>query len=167
MELLKQILENPLYLVLFGSGGIVIAIISLISLKSKKEEKISINIDVNSDKKRNDNLNGNETKCEGCNLRSESNPIIDKSEENNYIDFASDENKSDLEPEFVIDKPEKYDHLDSALDENESNLEPEFDPTMYKSEDYEIFDFNTEEYYVAFLKTVEEKKKAGDEFEYK
>lgn len=114
MEICKQILENPLFLILFGSGGIVIIIITIISLRSKKEDRININIDVSGEKPNNiGNVNFDEPQNKDYNLEFEKKPIIDKSEE------------------------------------------------------YDSLDFNTEEYYITYLKTIEEKKKAGDKFEFK
>ncbi len=114
MELFKQLLENPVYVLLFGSSGVLAIIIALIALKNKKENGININIDVNSDKKdSNNDFNTSETKNKGYNLEFETNPIVDKKEEYDYLDFTS------------------------------------------------------EEYYVTFLKTIEEKKKTGDKLEYK
>jgi hypothetical protein len=46
-------------------------------------------------------------------------------------------------------------------------LEFESNPIIDKHEEYEELDFNSDEYYITFLKTIEEKKKGGDEFEYK
>ena len=114
MELFKQLLENPLYIILFGSGGILAIIVAIIALRNKKENGISISIDINGDKKdSNNDLNTSEAKNEEYILEFETNPIVDKTEEYDYLDFTS------------------------------------------------------EEYYVAFLKTIEEKKKAGDKVEYK
>lgn len=114
MEIFNQILENPLYIILFGSGGVLIIIITLISLRSKKDNGINISIDVNSEKRGDvSSINSNETKNKEYNLEFESNPIIDKTEE------------------------------------------------------YDSLNFDTEEYYITFLKTIEEKKKAGDKFEFK
>lgn len=114
MELLNQLLENPLYAILFGSGGVLAIIVALIALKNKKENGININIEVNSDNKGRDNdFNTGETKSEGYNLEFETNPIVDKQEE------------------------------------------------------YDYFDFTSEDFYITFLKTIEEKKKAGDKLEYK
>lgn len=114
MEIFNQILENPLYIILFGSGGVLIIIITLISLRSKKDNGINISIDINKEKQDDvSNINSDETKNKEYNLEFESNPIIDKTEE------------------------------------------------------YDSLDFDTEEYYITFLKTIEEKKKAGDKFEFK
>lgn len=114
METFNQILENPLYIILFGSGGVLIIIITLISLRSKKDNRINIIIDINKEKQDGvSNINSDETKNKEYNLEFESNPIIDKTEE------------------------------------------------------YDSLDFDTEEYYITFLKTIEEKKKAGDKFEFK
>lgn len=114
METFNQILENPLYIFLFGSGGVLIIIITLISLRSKKDNGINISIDINKEKQDDvSNINSDETKNKEYNLEFESNPIIDKTEE------------------------------------------------------YDSLDFDTEEYYITFLKTIEEKKKAGDKFEFK
>ncbi len=114
MERFNQILENPLYIILFGSGGVLIIIITLISLRSKKDNGINISIDINKEKQDDvSNINSDETKNKEYNLEFESNPIIDKTEE------------------------------------------------------YDSLDFDTEEYYITFLKTIEEKKKAGDKFEFK
>ncbi len=114
METFNQILENPLYIILFGSGGVLMIIITLISLRSKKDNGINISIDINKEKQDDvSNINSNETKNKEYNLEFESNPIIDKTEE------------------------------------------------------YDSLDFDTEEYYITFLKTIEEKKKAGDKFEFK
>ncbi len=114
METFNQILENPLYIFLFGSGGVLIIIITLISLRSKKDNRINIIIDINKEKQDGvSNINSDETKNKEYNLEFESNPIIDKTEE------------------------------------------------------YDSLDFDTEEYYITFLKTIEEKKKAGDKFEFK
>lgn len=114
METFNQILENPLYIILFGSGGVLIIIITLISLRSKKDNGINISIDINKEKQDDvSNINSDETKNKEYNLEFESNPIIDKTEE------------------------------------------------------YDSLDFDTEEYYITFLKTIEEKKKAGDKFEFK
>lgn len=101
--MLKQILENPLYALLFGSGGVLAVVIALILPKNKKENGININIDVNSESNRNDtDLKTNETKNEGYNLEFESNPIVDKQEEyedvkqlvplypNKYVAFFKD-----------------------------------------------------------------------------
>ena len=44
METFNQILENPLYIILFGSGGVLIIIITLISLRSKKDNGINISL---------------------------------------------------------------------------------------------------------------------------
>ena len=49
----------------------------------------------------------------------------------------------------------------------EYNLEFAYNPITDKEEEYDSLDFDTEEYYITFLKTIEEKKKAGDKFEYK
>lgn len=105
MEVLNLILENPLYITLFGSGGVLIIIITLISFRNKKENGINISIDINSKKQK--------TKNKDYNLEFGSNPFIDKNEE------------------------------------------------------YDSLDFDTDEYYITFLKTIEEKKKAGDKFEFK
>lgn len=114
MELFNQLLENPLYVILFGSSGVLAIIIALIALKNKKGNGVNINIDIHSDKKNGDNdYNTSETKKERYNLEFETNPIVDKQEEYEYLDFTS------------------------------------------------------EEYYITFLKTIEEKKKAGDKLEYK
>jgi len=114
MERFNQILENPLYIILFGSGGVLIIIITLISLRSKKDNGINISIDINKEKQDDvSNINSDETQNKEYNLEFESNPIIDKTEE------------------------------------------------------YDSLDFDTEEYYITFLKTIEEKKKAGDKFEFK
>lgn len=114
MEILGQILQNPLYIILFGSGGVIIIIITLISLKNKKENGININIDVNNEKPDNSsNINLNETEHKEYNLEFESSPIIDKREV------------------------------------------------------YDSLNFDTEEYYITFLKTIEEKKKAGDKIDFK
>ena len=114
METFNQILENPLYIFLFGSGGVLIIIITLISLRSKKDNRINIIIDINKEKQDGvSNINSDETKNKEYNLEFESKPIIDKTEE------------------------------------------------------YDSLDFDTEEYYITFLKTIEEKKKAGDKFEFK
>ena len=114
METFNQILENPLYIILFDSGGVLIIIITLISLRSKKDNGINISIDINKEKQDDvSNINSDETKNKEYNLEFESNPIIDKTEE------------------------------------------------------YDSLDFDTEEYYITFLKTIEEKKKAGDKFEFK
>lgn len=114
MEIFKQILENPLYIILFGSGGVLIIIITLISLKNKKDNGINISIDINKEKQDDvSNINSDQTKNKEYNLEFKSNPIIDKTEE------------------------------------------------------YDSLDFDTEEYYITFLKTIEEKKKAGDKFEFK
>ncbi len=104
MERFNQILENPLYIILFGSGGVLIIIITLISLRSKKDNGINISIDINKEKQDDvSNINSDETKNKEYNLEFESNPIIDKTEE------------------------------------------------------YDSLDFDTEEYYITFLKTIEEK----------
>lgn len=114
MEIFKQILENPLYIILFGSGGVLIILITLITLRNNKDNGINISIDVNSEKQDDVSIiNSDETKNKEYNLEFESNPIIDKTEE------------------------------------------------------YDSLDFDTEEYYITFLKTIEEKKKAGDKFEFK
>lgn len=115
MEIFKQIIANPLFAFLFGSGGILVIVIAIVSLiKNKKENGININIDVNSEKKSDvKDISSDETKNKGYNLEFEPNPIIDKREEYDYHDFKS------------------------------------------------------EDFYVTFLKTIEEKKKAGDKFEYK
>lgn len=107
MEIFEYLLGNPLYIVLCGSGGILVIIISLIALKNKKENGISINIDVNSNKNR------------------------------------------------------------SKIRDQEYNLEFESKPIIDKREEYDYLDFDSEEYYVTFLKTIEEKRKRGDKFEYK
>lgn len=113
MEIFNLILENPLFIILFGSGGVVIIIVTLFSLR-KKNGGITINIDINSDKQDDvSNINSDETKNKKYNLDFEFNPIIDKTEE------------------------------------------------------YDSLNFDTEDYYITFLKTIEEKKKAGDKFEFK
>lgn len=110
MEIFSQIVSNPLYLFLFGSGGVLVIVLTIISLKNKKDNGININIDVNS----------NETK-----------------------DAGSD-----------IEKDAKY------------NLEFAPNPIIDKHEEYEQLDFTSDEYYITFLKTIEEKK-GGDKIEYK
>ena len=39
-------------------------------------------------------------------------------------------------------------------------------PEVDKLEEYQHFGYNTDEYYITFLKTIEEKKKAGDDITY-
>ena len=109
MEFFNHIVSNPFYSFLFGSGGIVIIICTIIELKNKKDRNINIEIDVNDNK----NVDKDTKKHINYNLEFASNPIIDKHEE------------------------------------------------------YEELDFDSDEYYITFLKTIEEKKKGGDEFEYK
>ena len=92
METFNQILENPLYIILFGSGGVLIIIITLISLRSKKDNGINISIDINKEKQDDvSNINSDETKNKEYNLEFESNPIIDKTEEYDSLDFDTEE----------------------------------------------------------------------------
>lgn len=100
MEWLSKILENPLYALLFGESGIVAGILSLISLKRKRKENLTVDLNKKVTEKR-------------YNLEFESNPIIDWHEE------------------------------------------------------YDEFEFHTEEFYETYLKTIEEKKKRGDRIDYK
>ena len=108
MEIFNNILSNPLYSLIFGSGGVAIIVITILGFK-KNDKNINIKIDVNDDRKKDEEAK----KDTNYNLEFESSPIIDKHEE------------------------------------------------------YEELDFNSDEYYITFLKTIEEKKKGGDEFEYK
>jgi hypothetical protein len=108
MEIFSHIISNPLYSLIFGSGGVAIIFFTILGLK-KKDKNINIKIDVNGNRKKDEEAK----KDTNYNLEFESNPIIDKHEE------------------------------------------------------YEKLDFNSDEYYITFLKTIEEKKKGGDEFEYK
>jgi len=108
MEIFSHIISNPLYSLIFGSGGVAIIFFTILGLK-KKDKNINIKIDVNGNRKKDEEAK----KDTNYNLEFESNPIIDKHEE------------------------------------------------------YEELDFNSDEYYITFLKTIEEKKKGGDEFEYK
>lgn len=108
MEIFRQIISNPFYSFLFGSGGVIIVICTIMGLKNKKDSNVNVKIDVNCKKKDKD-----AEKATNYNFEFDSNPIIDKHEE------------------------------------------------------YEELDFNSEEYYITFLKTIEEKKKGRDEIEYK
>ena len=108
MEIFNNIISNPLYSLIFGSGGVAIIVFTILGFK-KKDKNINIKIDVNDDRKKDEEAK----KDTNYNLEFESNPIIDK------------------------------------------------------HEGYDELVFNSDEYYIAFLKTIEEKKKGGDEFEYK
>ncbi len=117
---LNELLNNPLYSILFGSGGILVILLTLFSFKNKsekeyknkKENEIHINIGVNGDSNTKD-VNSDGEKNRDYNFEFDINPIIDVQEE------------------------------------------------------YDSLDFNSEDFYVTYLKTIEEKKKAGDKFEYK
>lgn len=50
---------------------------------------------------------------------------------------------------------------------NTYNLEFETRPVVDKHEEYQEMKFREEEYYISFLKTIEEKRKEGDKVEYK
>ena len=108
MEIFNNIISNPLYSLIFGSGGEAIIVFTILGFK-KKDKNINIKIDVNDDRKKDEEAK----KDTNYNLEFESNPIIDKHEE------------------------------------------------------YEELDFNSDEYYITFIKTIEEKNKGGDELEYK
>ena len=112
MEMFSRIISNPIYLFFFGSGGVLIVVLTLFSLKSSHHNNdININIDVNSNETKDKDIDaGKNTKH---NLEFAPNPIIDKKGE------------------------------------------------------YEKFDFNSDEYYITFLKTIEEKKKGRDIVDYK
>lgn len=47
IEILEQIINHPLYLILFGGGGIVVVLLTLKDVKRKNERKSEINIDIN------------------------------------------------------------------------------------------------------------------------
>ncbi len=111
VEFFNQIVSNPLYIFLFGSGGVLVIVLAIMAHKNKKDGDININIDVNSNE-------------------------------------ATGEDSS-------IGKNPKY------------NLEFAPNPIIDKREEYEKLDFGSDEYYINFLKTIEEKKKKGDKIEYK
>lgn len=51
-ELLNLIIESPLYVVLFGSGGILVVIVAIVSIifQRKKKDKVQNNITVSKSK---------------------------------------------------------------------------------------------------------------------
>lgn len=107
MEFVQLILNNPIYITLFGSGGVIVAIVAIIGLKNKKSKYsgISNHNDINI----NNNIN-----------------IKNNTLENNEPDNLS------------IDKEQSYNQLD----------------------------FRSEEFYLEFLKTAEEKKRKRDRINY-
>lgn len=111
-ELITSIIQNPLYLILFGSGGILVVIVAIIALGKNGKDKGGINI--------------------GINIAQEQKPPRAQAE-NSGKDY---------------------------------NLDIEDFPEVDKLEEYQHFGYNTDEYYITFLKTIEEKKKAGDDITY-
>jgi len=109
-EIINTIITNPIYLILFGSGGTLVVIVAIIALK-KGGDRINIGINIGQDQK-------------------PPSPTSDADSQKDY------------------------------------NLDIEDFPEVDKLEDYQHHGYNTEKYYITFLKTVEEKKKAGDDIEY-
>lgn len=79
-----------------------------------------------------------------------------KNKKDNGININIDVNSNETKDAGSdIDKDVKY------------NLEFAPNPIIDKHEEYEQLDFTSDEYYITFLKTIEEKKKGGDKIEYK
>lgn len=51
MEIFNNIISNPLYSLIFGSGGVAIIVFTILGFK-KKDKNINIKIDVNDDRKK-------------------------------------------------------------------------------------------------------------------
>ena len=83
-----------------------------------------------------------------------------------FISILSMRKKRDEEEEKGININIDIDNRSGSENKTEYNLNFETRPTIDKREEYQSLDFKQEDYYVNFLKTVEEKKKEGDQFEY-
>lgn len=128
MNIVNLILDNPVYTLLFGSGGMLIVILTVIGIRRKRTDR-----------------GGDINKRRAI-----------------KVTIEEETSKKEIEEE----KPLKLNRSESL--DSPKPFVLEFEPQAFRDSDeaYISQNFKKEEFYLQFLKTVEEKKKRKDEIKY-
>jgi hypothetical protein len=139
-NIINAIIENPMYILAFGSTGVLSVLLALLAFRNRKNNK--------EEKKRND-TNKNE-----ININIDLNG---KEEDKNHSIKVEDNKNMNTHLKYMDKQEEKHDSPAIELDSD--------DKTKINNE-YQKYDFSSEEYYVAYLTDVVEKKRGGDSVEF-